>query len=100
MNQCKYLRCGTNKTNCPKKRNDMTKTRLTKFCFGSTCNSDFQSERDKVLDDLIQNVSERIKELKEMRAKDVYDDCAILALVGENQVMWAQLKELRQAGEP
>jgi hypothetical protein len=66
---------------------------------GCASHSDFQSERDNMLDDLIQNVSERIKELKEMRAKDVYDDCTILALVGENQAMWAQLKELRQAGE-
>jgi hypothetical protein len=59
-----------------------------------------QAEREKVLDELIQNVSERIQELKKlMPVENDYDRCVKHALLGENQAMWAQLKELRQEGK-
>ncbi len=64
---CKYLRCSTNKMNCPKPRSDLTKTRITDFCYSCATHSsattnqelkstnlvvDQRSEREKVLDEL------------------------------------------------
>ena len=52
---CQYLRCGTNKMNCPKKHSDLTKTRITDFCFNcaSHSNATEQEIRDKVLGELL-----------------------------------------------
>jgi len=47
--------------------------------------------------DVLELITARIAELqKELPGKTAKDMCVTLALIGENQAMWAQIKELRQ----
>jgi len=76
---CQYLRCGTNKMNCPKKHSDLTKTRITGFCFDCASHSNTINQQDDPCIDCIhikkeiQDAREKVlDELTKLREKGEY----------------------------